>query len=291
MHTFYAVVQAHSFVGAAETLGLTPSVISKCVAKLEQRLGAQLLQRSTRKLSLTEAGSRLAAHCAHITHELQQAEETVHSLQTELRGRLRITTVQSISQLLLAPMLGAFHAEHPQIQLQIHTSDHMVDLLQEGFDLALRVTDRPPKDMVAKHLAAVHFTICGSTQYLAKHGVPADLSQLSEHTCLGYSGLGSAQWLFRHQGRVVQAPITPTLEVNSAEILRQLVLEGVGLALLPNYSVATDLSEGRLQQVLADYSGFGSASLFAVFPANRYGSPKRQAFVSFLEKTIQQLNL
>ena len=291
MHTFYAVVQAGSFVGAANHLELTPSVISKRVAKLEEQLGAQLLRRSTRKLALTEAGHRLAAHCARIIAELQQAEEAVHSLQSQPRGQLRITTVQSISQLLLTPMLANFHARYPDIQLQIHASDQMVDLLSEGFDLALRVTDRPPPDMVAKRLTTVKFAMCASPKYLAKYGAPEDVSALASHVCLGYSGLGDVQWLFRHHGQPVQAAVTPALEVNSAEILRQLVLDGVGLALLPNYSVVDDLKQGRLQQVLNHYQGFGAAHLYAVYPASRFGSPKLHAFIACLEERIQELNL
>jgi len=282
--TFARVVQSGSFVAGAERLKLSPSVASKHISKLEKRLGARLLNRSTRKLSLTEAGTAFYEHAARILDELDQSEHAVQRLQAEPSGRLKVSTLNSLANAVLAPLLPDFMRRYPKVQLEIVCSDRFVDLTEEGYDLALRITREPAPNLVARKLAEIRFQVCAAPAYLQRHGTPVAPADLASHRCLGYPASitpGSA-WRFLHDGREVVAPIQSVFEINSVETLRELALAGEGLALLPTYSVGADLKAGRLVTTLPSYRGFSESTLFACYLQNRYGSPKLRAFVDFL---------
>lgn len=289
--TFARVVQSGSFVAGAERLKLSPSVASKHISKLEEKLGARLLNRSTRKLSLTEAGTAYYEHAARILEELDQSEHAVQRLQAEPSGRLKLTTLNSFSNAVLARLLPEFLGRFPKVQLEIVCSDRLVDLTEEGYDLALRITREPPPQVVARKLADIHFQVCASPAYLARHGTPAGPADLVRHRCLGYPASltpGSA-WRFLHDGSDVEAPVHSVCEVNSVETLRELALAGEGLALLPTYSIGEELRQGRLVMPMPSYRGFSESTLFAMYLPNRYGSPKLRAFVDFLLAKLQPL--
>jgi DNA-binding transcriptional LysR family regulator len=282
--TFAHVVQSGSFVAGAERLKLSPSVASKHVARLEEHLGARLLNRSTRKLSLTEAGAAFYEHAARILEELSQSEHAVQRLQAEPSGRLKVSTLNSFSNAVLAPLLPEFMRRHPKVVLEMVCNDRLVDLTEEGYDLALRITREPPPNVVARKLADIRFQVCGAPRYLERNGTPATPADLATHRCLGYPltvAPGSA-WRFLHDGRELSAPIQPAFEVNSVETLRALAVAGEGLALLPTYAVGAELKSGQLVTVLPDYRGFSESTLFAVYLPNRYRSPKLRAFVDFM---------
>lgn len=291
MVTFAHVVEAGSFVGAADKLQMTPSVASKHVAKLEQELGVRLLNRSTRNLSLTEAGASLYEHCRRIVEELAQSEQAVAQLQAEPQGHLRITTMTSISSSLLAPMIPGFLEEYPKIELEIVASDHIVNLTEEGYDLALRITGDPPQQLVARQLAPVRFVVCGAPAYFRKRGRPETLAELQQHVCLNYPSTLARNWVFARDNERIEVPIKSPLQINNVDALRQVALAGSGLALLPVYAIVTELQAGSLECVLPDYRGFGEANLYAVYPQNRYGSPKLKAFVEFFRQYIAGLRL
>lgn len=286
--TFARVVQSGSFVAGAERLKLSPSVASKHISKLEERLGARLLNRSTRKLSLTEAGTALYEHAARILDELDQSEHAVQRLQAEPSGRLKVSTLNSVANAVLAPLLPEFMRQHPKVQLEIVCTDRLVDLTEEGYDLALRITREPAPNLVARKLADIRFQICAAPAYLERHGTPATPADLVSHRCLGYpASIAPVNgWRFLHDGQTVTAPIQSVFEINSVETLRALALAGEGLALLPTYSVGEELKAGRLLTPLPDYRGFSESTLFAVYLQNRYGSPKLRAFVDFLQRRL-----
>jgi DNA-binding transcriptional LysR family regulator len=282
--TFARVVQSGSFVAGAERLKLSPSVASKHISKLEKRLGARLLNRSTRKLSLTEAGTAFYEHAARILDELDQSEHAVQRLQAEPSGRLKVSTLNSFANAVLAPILPEFLRRHPKVQLEIVCSDRFVDLTEEGYDLALRITREPAPNVVARKLAEIRFQVYASPGYLERHGTPTTPADLAQHRCLGYpaSITPGNVWRFLHDGRELSAPINSVFEINSVEALRALALAGEGLALLPTYSIGEELKAGRLVMLLPAYRGFSESTLFAVYLQNRYGSPKLRAFVDFL---------
>lgn len=288
MVTFAKVVQAGSFVAGADRLNLSPSVASKHISKLEERLGARLLNRSTRKLSLTEAGTAFFAHAARIVEELEQSEHAVQSLQAEPAGHLKLSTLNSFANAVLAPLLPEFFRRYPKVQLEIVCSDRLVDLTEEGFDVALRITRMPAEHLVARKLADIHFQVCAAPSYLARHGTPQSPEELARHRCLGYprSVSPNSGWQFLHEGKELHVQINSLVEVNSVETLRALVLAGEGLAVLPTYAVAEDLRSGRLVTPMPLYRGFSESVLYAVYLQNRYGSPKLRAFLDFMVEKL-----
>lgn len=291
MITYAHVVRAGSFVGASEKLKLAPSVVSKHVSKLEQDLGVRLLNRTTRSLSQTEAGAAFYQHCARILEELEQSEQAVASLQAEPQGLLRISTTGSIVNSLVAPMIPDFLHAYPQIELEMVASEHLVDLVEDGFDMALRITGAPASHLVARRLAPVSFHVMASPDYLRRHGKPTSLADLDRHVCLNYPEPLTKNWLFEENGKRVEVEINSPVRINSVEALRQLALAGVGLALLPVYAVVKELDRGELLCTLPDHKGFGDAALFAVYMPNRYGSPKLKAFVDYVTDHIRGLQL
>lgn len=285
--TFAHVVQAGSFAGGAERLGLAPSVASKHVAKLERALGARLLQRSTRKLSLTEAGAAYYAHCARVVEELEQSREAVARLQAEPSGRLRISGLNSFVAGIVAPLMPEFLQRYPKIDLEIVTSDHTVDLAEDGFDMALRITGAPSPQLVARRLAPLRFVVCASPAYFRRHGTPQHPADLTAHAALGFPGnLIDGVWRFVHAGEQVQIPIRPRFAVNNMDALRQIAVAGSGVALLPTYLIGDDLRAGRLIAAMSGFTGFSQPTLYAVYLPNRFGSPKLRAFVEFLADKI-----
>ncbi len=291
MVTFAHVVKAGSFVGAAERLKLAPSVVSKHISKLESEMGVRLLNRSTRSLSLTEAGTAFHEHCARIVEELEQSEEAVASLQAEPQGRLRISTTSSIINSLLTPMIPGFLEQYPMLELELVAGDRLVDLVEEGYDMALRITGEPSEHLVARYLSPINFRVMGSPAYFHKHGRPERLEDLQRHICLNYPEPLAQKWIFREGQQRVEVDIQSPVQVNSVDALRQLALAGIGLALLPTYAVASELTSGKLQCALPGYQGFGEAKLYAVYLQNRYGSPKIKAFVEYITEYARRLQL
>ncbi len=291
MVTFAQVIRAGSFVGAADKLSLAPSVVSKHVSKLERELGVKLLHRTTRSLSLTEAGAAFHAHCARIMEEIEQSEQALARLQAEPQGHLRITTMASICNALLAPMIPSFMARYPKVELDIVVSDHVVNLVEEGYDLALRVTAQPAQNLVARKLSSIHFQICGSPGYFARHGRPQAIGDLARHHCFSYPSIEAGTWVLWHRRERLEVPVRTPVCVNSMETLRQLVLAGAGLALLPAYPITAHLQAGEIEIILPEYRGIGRADLYAVTLPNRYGSPKLKAFLEVFGQHLRQLGL
>lgn len=286
--TFARVVQSGSFVAGAERLSLSPSVASKHISKLEKKLGARLLNRSTRKLSLTEAGTAYYEHAARILEELDQSEHAVQRLQAEPSGRLKVSVLNSFCDAVLSAWMPEYLQRYPKVQPELMCSERMVDLTEEGYDLALRVTRTPPPNVVARKLAQVQFQVCASPAYLERHGSPSSPDELIRHRCLGYPATltPDGAWRFVHQGREIVAPIRSVCEVSSVATLRRLALAGEGLALLPTYSMGDELRSGQLCLPMPQFRGFTETILYAVYLPNRFGSPKLRSFVDFLVEKI-----
>lgn len=280
--TFARVVQAGGFAAAAKALQIAPSVASKHVSKLEQSLGARLLQRSTRKLSLTEAGAAYYEHCARIVEELEQSREAVARLQAEPRGLLRVSSMMSFSNAHVAPWLPEFFARYPQVEIEIVNTERFVDMAEEGFDLALRMTQAPAPNLVARPLAPLRWLTCAAPAYLRRHGTPGRPEDLLQHHCLGYPQAPAGGWRYTRDGRETPVAVHPRLRINSIEAQRSVCVEGLGIAVLPVYAINAELRRGLLVPVLREWSVFQSNRLYAVYLPNRYGAPKLRAFVDFL---------
>lgn len=283
MVTFARVVEAGSFAAAARAMGVNTSVTSKHVSALESELGAKLLIRGTRRLALTEAGAAYVRHCARILEEVEHARQTVAEMRSTPRGRLRVSAPPGLVAGLVVPWLPEFRQRFPLIELDVSASNRFVDLAEEGYDLALRVTDAPQPNVVARKLADMRIAAVAAPSYLERRGLPREPMDLLQHDCLQFTPPGlMAASVFEKDGVRVNVPIRGGIRINHAEPLRTLALGGLGVALLSRHLVHDDLREGRLVRLLPDWRPVVDAALYAVYLPNRYGMPKLRAFVEFL---------
>jgi len=283
MAVFAKVVEVHGFSAAARVLGISKSAVSKHVAALEDRLGARLLNRTTRRLSLTAAGAIFYEHSARLLAEADAAEAAVTDLHTRPRGLLRVNAPMSFGILHLAPAIPGFTALYPDVQIELALNDRIVDLVDEGFDVAVRIARLPESSLVARRLAPSRGVLCGAPEYFRRHGVPHHPRDLQAHNCLRYTYRQAPpdEWWFRGPDGEVSVRVSGSLRANNGDALRAAALAGLGIAVLPSFIVGPDLAAGRLQAVLTDYDG-AAASIYAVYPAGRHLPIKVRAFVDFL---------
>ncbi|MGD8576616.1 MAG: LysR family transcriptional regulator [Thiohalophilus sp.] len=284
---FCQVVESGSFTAAAERLGLSRSVVSKYISRLEDRLGARLLNRTTRRLSLTEAGQAFFARSQRGLQEIEAAEAEVSSLQTAPRGKLRLNTPMSFGILHIAPVLADFAARYPELSVEMSLDDRQVDLVEEGFDLAIRIAELPDSSLIARRLGPCRHVVCASPDYLARHGTPRIPEDLRHHDALTYRYHASpSEWRFiSPEGRYASVPVTGAIEMNNSLAIREAVLRGAGITLIPTFIVGEDIKAGRLQSVLDDYRA-QEISIYAVYPERRHLSPKVRAFVEFMQEHL-----
>ena len=279
---FAHVVKVRSFSEAARRLGVSKSRGSKAVARLEGDLGVRLLHRSTRSLSLTEVGEAYFEHCDRILEELSLADTAISRLHQEPRGKLKISAPVAFSTMHVASALPDFMACYPDLTVDLTISDRLVDLAEEGYDIALRISREPGQNLVARQLAPIRRMICASPDYLARRGMPLAPADLVRHNCLSYTFLDTQEvWHLKGGDGDVAIPVSGTLRINDDEALSQAVLGGLGLAMLPTFIVGRDLQDGRLVEVLP---GFVPTErfIYAVHLPNRHLPPKVRAFIDFL---------
>ena len=282
MAVFARVVEDRSFTQAASALGRSKSAVSKAVSQLEDRLGARLLNRTTRRLSLTEAGTAYYERAARILAEAAEADETVSALQDEPRGTLRVNAPMSFGQRHLAPAIGAFLKRYPALRLDITLADRFVDLVGEGYDVAIRIAALPDSSLIAAKLAPNRRVVCASPGYFARAGTPLHPHDLVDHNCFGYAYQATGDtWRFLGPDGPTAVRVTGSLTANNGEILRAAMREGLGLALVPTFSISDELRSGELVAVLPDYLDV-ETSVYAVYPHSRHLSAKVRAFVDFL---------
>ena len=282
MAVFASVVEAHGFSAAARRLRLSKSAVSKRVARLEERLGARLLSRTTRRLGLTGEGAAFHQRALRILADIEEAEQAVSQLHAVPRGTLRVNAPMSFGTLHLAPAMPEFMARYPELGIDIAFNDRLVDLVEEGFDLAIRIAQLPDSTLIARRLAPLRLVVCAAPAYWRRAGVPARPEDLKDHNCLLYSYLLSDDaWPFTGPDGAFSVKVSGTFMANNGEALRAAAVAGTGVALLPTFIAGPDLRAGRLEAVLGEYEGTG-ASIFAVYPHTRHLSAKVRAFVDFL---------
>jgi DNA-binding transcriptional LysR family regulator len=283
MLAFARVVEERSFSAAARRLVRSKSAVSKQVSELEDRLGVRLLNRTTRRLSLTEAGSAVYEHCLRMVAAAEEAERVVAALSGAVRGTLRLAAPVSFGTRHLAPLIPQLLQLYPELAIDLSLDDHMVDLVEEGFDLAVRIAELGDSGLIARRLATARRVLCAAPAYLAEHGVPREPRDLPRHNCLGYSYLRSPtgqEVSFRSEGGMTLR-LRGNFIANNGEALLAALLGGVGIALMPTFIVADELRAGRLRVLLADAVTMDS-TVSALYPANRNLSPKVRAVVDFL---------
>ena len=283
LETFSAVVENGSFTAAADALGISKPVVSKQVSQLERHLGVQLLQRTTRRLHLTQAGEVFASYSHRIMSDVREAEQSVQPLQKEPQGRLRISAPESLATSLLPEVLLSFQQQFPLIELDIHISGRLVDLVEEGIDVALRVGELEDSSLIARLLMPCSFHACASPGYLKKHGTPKHPGELEAHNCMIYSQAPHPEnWLFRdEQGKSINIKVKGNLRSDTGHILMSAALNGNGIFIGPTFMIARALEEGQLETILDDYTVV-TTGLYAVYPYSKLVSTKVRAFVDFI---------
>jgi DNA-binding transcriptional LysR family regulator len=289
MAVFARVVEAKGFSAAAAQLGLSKSAVSKQVSRLEDRLGARLLNRTTRTLALTEVGRIFYEHCARMLAEAEEAEQAVLSLHAAPRGLLRINVPMSFGVMHIAPALPLFLARYPEMAIEMDMTDRFVDLVEDGYDLAVRIASLPESSLIARRLAPNRAVVCAAPDYLARHGEPRRPADLAAHNCLLYTNTPLYdQWRFDGPEGKVAVAVAGSLRANNGEALLQAALAGVGITRAPTFMASTHLCAGRLRAVLTDYQPVAESAIYAVYPHRRHLTPKVRAFVEFLAAHIGQ---
>jgi DNA-binding transcriptional LysR family regulator len=284
---FVRVVDARSYSAAARQLGATTSALSKRVAKLEGVLGVRLLERTTRRLAPTEAGAAFYERCLRVLDELGEAERAATQLGSAVRGTLRLNAPVIFGELHVAPLLPPLLERHPDLRIDLSLSDRYVDLVDEGFDLAVRIGRLADSSLAARRLGRVPAVVCASPAYLERRGAPKTPADLARHECLRYSLAGAGrEWRLRGpDGKERAYAAAGRCSLNHGGAMREVALAGGGLAQLPLFLVADALRAGRLRSVLDEHrvSDFG---IYAVYPAGRAPSPKVRAAVEFFAEAL-----
>ena len=283
IEAFVRVAETHSFSEAARRLHASQSAVSRAVSGLEAELGARLLHRTTRSLTLTEAGRGYFERAARILADLGEANLAVTQLQAAPRGRLRVNAPMSFGFLHLAPALPDFLALYPELAVDLSMSDRFVDLIEEGVDVAVRIGALEDSSLIARKLAPIRRVVCASPAYLKARGTPLEPDDLKQHDCLCNSNIAvQHEWRFAAaDGKIWPVDVHGRLSANNGDALRIAALKGLGRANLPTFIVGADLQAGTLVTVLDEF-GVQDLAMSAVYPPGRHLSPKVRAFVDFL---------
>lgn len=288
MRVFARVAALGSFAGAGRALGLSQTMVTKHVEAAEARLGVRLLHRSTRRLALTEAGRTWLEACGRVLAEIAEAEETAAAGQAEPRGRLRVAVPVSFGALQIAPRLGDFAAHYPHVTVELGLNDRLVDLVEEGFDLAVRVGMLADSRLVARRLAPSRLVVCAAPAYLAARGTPRMVADLAGHDCLGYTlsaRVGPDRWSFGRDGSV-RVPVSGRVCANNGDALRAAALAGLGVIYQPSFIVGDDLRAGRLVALTFDHPTMEGGGVHALHAPTRRLPRKCRALIDFLAEAF-----
>ena len=280
MEIFSRVVTAGSMSAAGREMGLSPAVVSKRIRRLEERLGARLLQRTTRQIALTEEGQGFYERVVAILASIEEAESFVSRRNAKPRGTLRISAPTSFGRMHIAPHMGTFLAANPDLNLSLMLSDDFVDIVGDGYDLAIRIAELENSSLIARRLADNNRVICAAPDYLKHNGVPRDLEDLTRHNCL--YAINQEHWkLETEDGPIVQR-VNGNLHTNSSEVVREALLAGLGIALRSTWDVGPQLQSGELQVVLPQYRASKRVGVYAVYPSRRFLPVKVRVFIDYL---------
>ncbi len=282
LEVFAQVVSAGSLSAAGRELGLSPAVVSKRLRRLEDRIGTRLIQRTTRQISLTEAGQGYYERVVAILAGLEEAEAFVTRRSQQARGVLRVSAPTSFGRMHIAPHLKAFMGANPDLSVHLMLSDRFVDIVAEGFDIAIRIAELTDSSLVARRLAPVRRILCATPGYLAANGVPQDIEDLEHHVCLPPHN--NDPWkLEGPEGTLLYRP-AGRLSTNSSEVVRECVIAGFGIALRSTWDISEELLDGRLVRVLPRYEGSRDVAVYAVYASRHFLPTKIRVFVDYLSE-------
>jgi DNA-binding transcriptional LysR family regulator len=282
MRIFVEVAKAAGFSAAANKIGLSRAQVSKSVMQLERHLDARLFNRTTRRISLTEVGKVYLERCIDILQDIDETEAMAGEQTQEPRGRLTLSAPTSFGVLHLRNAIPAYLRQHPQVQISLNLADRFIDVVDEGFDLVIRIAELQDSSLIARRLAPCRRLLCASPAYLDLHGTPQVPQDLAIHHCLVYSNeLKPDTWQLQGPKGIESVKVNGPICADNGDILRAAAVEGLGVTLLPTFIIGPDLEAGRLRQVLVDYCP-PAISIHAVFPSRRYLSAKVRSFVDFM---------
>jgi DNA-binding transcriptional LysR family regulator len=282
MRTFIAVVREGSFSRAAERLDMSPQLVSKYVSQLEARLGARLINRTTRRISITEAGQAYFERSQDVLAQIEEMESAVGDATAAARGTLRINAPMTFGTMHLSGAIAEYQCSQREVMVDLTLDDRVVDIVSEGYDIAIRIGKLQESSLVARQIAPVRLVVCGSPDYLAEHGVPQSPGELKHHECLHYTlASDSGRWRFKVGDEAREVKIGGRFSANNGDALRLAALAGRGLVMQPTFIVGDDIRAGRLQVVLEDYEAEPLA-VYAVYAHRQYLSAKVRTFVDFL---------
>tara|TARA_R110001583_G_scaffold867_5_gene7829 strand:- start:97 stop:978 length:882 start_codon:yes stop_codon:yes gene_type:complete len=279
---FVAVAEAESFTAAGKRLGISTAQVSRQVSALETRLSAKLFYRTTRQVSVTELGNIYYQHCRQLLDGLDEAERAITNLQSTPTGKLKITAPVTYGERTIAPLVNSFVAKYPGLEVRLHLTNQTLDLIDEGYDLAIRLGKLGDSTMMAKRLASRTQYVCASPDYLATHGVPHSLSELEQHNCLK----GTLDyWRFQENGNARNIKVKGNIRCNSGRALVDAALKGIGIVQLPDYYVSHSIENGQLISLL-EYLREPDEGVWALYPHNRHLSPKVRMLIDYLAKEL-----
>ena len=283
MAAFVRVVEAKGFSAASGVLGLSPSAVSKLITRLETRLGVRLLQRTTRALHLTTEGEVFYAAARRIVSEIETIEDQITGQRDTPHGLLRVTTSLAFSTHQLAPVILEFMARHPLVELELLPTDRVVDIVEEGVDIAIRIGRLADTSFMARKIGEDKRLICAAPSYLARHGTPRRPEELAKHNCIvSRERPYLNRWQFRIDGEVREIDVAGRVAISEGEMQMQLALQGIGIVRLTRLTMAQAIRDGALVPLLGEFSAEEPVAIHAVYPHRRHLAPKVPVFVNFL---------
>ena len=285
---FSAVVDASSFVAAADSLGMSKAAVSRYVSELEQRLGVRLMHRTTRKLSLTPEGEVFLARCRDILASIESSEAEISTRSVTASGLLKVSVPVSFGIRHLAPLWSEFLSDHPQVTLDVQLADRVIDLVDEGFDLAVRIARLPDSSLISRQLTSTRLVLCAAPSYLKRRGTPAHPSELAQHDVLGYSLMAMGdQWQFTGPEGPVCVKVRPRMWTNNGDSCVAAALQGSGIQLQPTFLIDEELASGQLVEILPQFRSV-ELGIYAIYPSRKFVLPKVRAMVEFLANKLQR---
>ena len=286
MKLFVRVAELGSFAAVAQQLGVARSVVTRQIAALEAHLGVKLMARSTRRLSLTSAGTAYLEKCRVILNLVESAETDVAAERSAPRGNIRVSLPLSFGLKRLAPLLLEFSQRYPEVGLDMDYTDRRVKLIEEGIDLSIRITRKLDGGDIARRIGSGHLLVVASPEYLARHGRPQHPSELIHHECLGYTSGGALQvWQFMIDGQLLSFPVRSRIHANNGDVLTAAAVQGLGITLQPDFIIDDYLADGRVETLLTDFT-IPELGIFAMLPSNRHVPHRVRVLMDFLAEKL-----
>ena len=288
MLTFAVVVDSGSFVKAADTLSLSKAAVSRHVGDLETRLRVRLLHRTTRRLSLTEEGQAFHAHCKDVLAAVDEAEAAITSRSGEVSGQVKVNVPVTFGIRHLAPLWGEFRARHPKVTLDVTLADRLVDLVEEGYDMAVRIATLESSTLISKRLSTTRMVLCASPKYLKGRGTPGHPDELAQHAIISYTYWSTRdEWRFEGPDGDVSVKTQPCMHTNNGDTCRAAALAHQGVILQPTFLVGDDLIAGTLVELMPEYRSI-ELGIYAIYPTRKHVSPKVRALIAFLVEAFRK---